>query len=809
MAYNTNISLPQDGIIHGGAVWSGTGLVFDVSHVLFIKDGKDYSSGATQITLTPADPTNGRIDVIVANINGGIGIVTGEPSATPVKPEINFETEVEISFVYVGPGALTPTDISVLPIYKENLGDPAEWNGVVTIFGGGTWALNAGIDPFAGSISMNATSVVQADRVQFTTPSPVPTALIGVVELRLKLKAPLNNHSGSRIAFYSGGVRVTDWVTFIDAGVDIWNTHSYQLLLASNALFNFSKTEVDGFRIAVRGTGTHAGFFIDNVQIHTGISVNGSDGPDYFYAKSGSESIQIPLGGDLEFESSSGHVVFDLSSGKVNMNVDLDTFVQFENGLTKTGATVKLGGPLTAATTIDAATFKLSITGTGDINNGVLEVTKTGAINRAALYVTGSGLNNTIRVIHSGGSAGIQVDQSSSGAGIQSNTVSAAAYAGSVNSANTNTVLSVLDLTRTSSGSAASGIGASVVMKVKNSSGSSIETCRLATVLDTVTSGAEVSHFDLYLLHNGTVGKKASILSTGQLVLDAYGVGTFDDTPVRMLGSLANGSIVETPLITIPAQEVHRSYFVPLSANPTAVSSPYRFIAGWIQAPAADANLTQSATTQTLGTASNLYGAHVFIVAAAAGSASGGTGLVEIEISGDSIDDTGTETGPDSEVLVADITTLIANQFVKSTKRWNNQVTITIQNASGGTHTNYSLDFNYGFIQSDTFDNRPATVDSFEVNARVDAAPSGDFAVRIIRVDNSSWEYHASAFQPSGGTILSEMAAPGWGADQYLNWRVLNIGEAVADNEGIIIYIFDENQDAVIENISIRVTSTL
>src|SRR5690606_41000078 len=57
--------------------------------------GVVYTAPETQVTLENADPTNNRIDLIVANSNSTITVITGTPSDNPEKPSYDPETQVE------------------------------------------------------------------------------------------------------------------------------------------------------------------------------------------------------------------------------------------------------------------------------------------------------------------------------------------------------------------------------------------------------------------------------------------------------------------------------------------------------------------------------------------------------------------------------------------------------------------------------------------------------------------------------------------------------------------------------------------
>jgi len=182
------------------------------------------------------------------------------------------------------------------------------------------------------------------------------------------------------------------------------------------------------------------------------------------------------------------------------------------------------------------------------------------------------------------------------------------------------------------------------------------------------------------------------------------------------------------------------------------------YIAGFYEAPATDANLTQASTTQVHGVANHPYYAHAFLVAAAAGTASGGAGAVEIEVSGTSIDDNGVRTAADTEILVADITAMATDQFFETVKKWIGQVTYTLQNAGGSTQTTFAADFNYGFSKYEDAQNSDFIIDSFEFTGRAGGNDAG-FNVELCEHTSVGWVYSAAAFFPGVAPPLVDVAA--------------------------------------------------
>ena len=110
-------------LISGGAVYSGTGLDFDVSELVYIIAGVQYNSVPTSVTLLVGDPANPRFDAIVVDETETVSVVQGTPAATPITPAIG-EDQVLVQYILVGTNATTPNIVTEY-IYRE--GSAPDW----------------------------------------------------------------------------------------------------------------------------------------------------------------------------------------------------------------------------------------------------------------------------------------------------------------------------------------------------------------------------------------------------------------------------------------------------------------------------------------------------------------------------------------------------------------------------------------------------------------------------------------------------------------------------------------------------------
>ena len=117
-------------------IWTGTGLVFDVTALRYYIVDTYYSATAAEITLDAADATNDRIDLIVADTSGVISEITGTPSASPAEPNYDLATQFPLKFILVSAGGTVPDGVSNTLVYDENVGSAGgEWDSVNSIAG--------------------------------------------------------------------------------------------------------------------------------------------------------------------------------------------------------------------------------------------------------------------------------------------------------------------------------------------------------------------------------------------------------------------------------------------------------------------------------------------------------------------------------------------------------------------------------------------------------------------------------------------------------------------------------------------------
>lgn len=255
---------PNSLISGGGVEWTGL-LNFTIGEAVYQIDGVTYSSVLTNVTLDPADGTNPRIDMLVLNSSGVATFVTGTPAASPSEPVVDPSTQLALAFVYVAALATTPTNVSAVDIYRENV----EWT---TATSGGTINTASLNFPYEGVTSIEGTSVVAGNYVQFTNGSTVNLAAYSNLLLYIRSKASWANAKSLQLSWFSGSTQlgVTVVLKTGQFGFSSAVTGAYQQISIPLSLFGTGATLADRLRITCAGGGGAIGFYLDALSLQTG-----------------------------------------------------------------------------------------------------------------------------------------------------------------------------------------------------------------------------------------------------------------------------------------------------------------------------------------------------------------------------------------------------------------------------------------------------------------------------------------------------------------------------------------------------------
>ena len=253
-------------LISGGGVAMLSGLDLTVSAASYMIQGAPYNSIETNLTAATADPTNPRIDVVVVNASGAAVLITGTPAATPVKPDVDPSTQLELTFFIVAAGA-TALGATVVEVYREN----AEYTMTQS---GGTINLASTSTPRSGTKCVEATNMVSGNYFKAVAPAPFDPALYDSLILYPQSKAAWSGGKSLTVTLRLAGAQVGGAVTFKEGtfGFVSGNITSYQQIVIPMALFSAAGLSVDEIRWTRAGTGS-IGFFMDDITLQGGLAL--------------------------------------------------------------------------------------------------------------------------------------------------------------------------------------------------------------------------------------------------------------------------------------------------------------------------------------------------------------------------------------------------------------------------------------------------------------------------------------------------------------------------------------------------------
>jgi hypothetical protein len=271
---------PTNQLLSGFVSYSGVAFDYNVSALIYRIQGEIYTSAPTTVSLVASDPTNDRIDVIYADINGLVGVIQGTPAPSPVKPTVSSLTQIEVTFIKVNAGSTNPGIVKEL-VYDENV----EWTTAATGVSANFASTN---DPYNGSVSVEILSAYANNQnISFTAPAPYTIVEGSVLTFYMRPKADFSGANQQLfVGFYVGGSLVGNSIvlggtTSITYGLDASDTTQYQLVSVPLTEFGSLPTTVDEIRFFRPNGGPppppNITFFLDLINIEEG---TGTENPN-------------------------------------------------------------------------------------------------------------------------------------------------------------------------------------------------------------------------------------------------------------------------------------------------------------------------------------------------------------------------------------------------------------------------------------------------------------------------------------------------------------------------------------------------
>jgi len=302
-------------LISGGASWSGTGLVYDVTALEYYFNG-DKLAAATQVTLDASDPVNNRLDAIVVDEAGVVSVIKGDASASPISPSVD-ESHILVQYILVEAGTTEPT-IAKEDIYLENV----EWTTSTYTTGTATGSIDFdnAVSPKQGvkCISANADARLGARFVRTTSFDPYQYTMLSMW-VRFTGSNVATNKS-LNVRFENGaGALVANTINLFNFGLQRNLLNVWQLVVIPITSFGALPTSVKGLKIIMTGgtVGQARQWDIDLISL-TDNSVPAINEQAFNVLKDGA---LVGQSSSLNFKGGAVNVTKDAIGGKIDVEV--------------------------------------------------------------------------------------------------------------------------------------------------------------------------------------------------------------------------------------------------------------------------------------------------------------------------------------------------------------------------------------------------------------------------------------------------------------------------------------------------------
>ena len=299
----------------GGASWSGTGLVYDVTALEYYFNG-DKNTSATQVTLDASDPIDNRLDAIVVDEAGVVSVIKGDASASPISPSVD-ESHILIQYILVEAGSTQPT-IAKEDIYLENV----EWTTSTYTTGTATGSIDFdnAVSPKQGvkCISANADARLGARFVRTTSFDPYQYTMLSMW-VRFTGSNVATNKS-LNVRFENGaGALVANTINLFNFGLQGNLLNVWQLVVIPITSFGALPTSVKGLKIIMTGgtVGQARQWDIDLISL-TDNSVPAINEQVFNVLKDGA---LVGQSSSLNFKGGAVNVTKDVTGGKIDVEV--------------------------------------------------------------------------------------------------------------------------------------------------------------------------------------------------------------------------------------------------------------------------------------------------------------------------------------------------------------------------------------------------------------------------------------------------------------------------------------------------------
>lgn len=268
---------PLSQVIAGlGIAWTGS-LNFTMSAGSYYINGIVYTAAEQSITLSTADATNSRIDVLAVDTTGTLVKVNGTAAANPSQPDVDPGTQLFLKFVIVPAGATAPVISADEIVFEENDG-VGEWTGAT--LSGTSVVFNSTSEPDSGTVCIAATSAgsAAAGIIRLNKGSTISVDTLDSLVIRFKSKTATWGTGQVRIHLQtSAGVRVGAILSLRNGsyGLTTSNTSTYQTLTIPITAFAIPAGSNLQYLQIADNTGAAISWRMDNIKLKKSSTATG------------------------------------------------------------------------------------------------------------------------------------------------------------------------------------------------------------------------------------------------------------------------------------------------------------------------------------------------------------------------------------------------------------------------------------------------------------------------------------------------------------------------------------------------------
>lgn len=262
-------------IISGLGVEYVSGLTYTVGQGSYTISGQTYSITAlTPVTLSTADATNPRIDVMGVDNTGAVFHTTGTPAANPATPSIS-EYQIALAYALIPANSATPSGPSVTTLYDEN----SEW----TCSPSSNINCASTSNPYHGTKDIEATGAILNNNFTLVKPASgtvnLSTQNSLIFYIRSKGAWPSGASGGQAarylsLTWFNGSAQVGIPVVIRDGtlGFSSTVTGNYQQIAIPIGEFGTGTSLVTTLKCNISGNAgsSSIGFYIDEVTLQAG-----------------------------------------------------------------------------------------------------------------------------------------------------------------------------------------------------------------------------------------------------------------------------------------------------------------------------------------------------------------------------------------------------------------------------------------------------------------------------------------------------------------------------------------------------------